>query len=262
MFTCHLCDKQFTKKYNLQRHLTRQTDCQVKSNQCKCCNKIFYDSSNRKKHEVKCLSDQKYKLLEAKVHELELMLKSGVNPLPINNNNPLSIEKHNNSHNTTMTNNNTTNITNNFVINKFGCEDISHITKKDMITVFRKCFSSVPHFIKLKHFNKETPQNCNMYIADIKSRYAFIYNNDKWEITDKNALLQDLYSENCNYLECEFNKMEELDEITINKFETFLNKKDEDATSNMVKENIRQLLYNEKGIPTQLLEKVDANYNL
>ena len=37
----------------------------------------------------------------------------------------------------------------------------------------------------------------------------------------------------------------------------FLNKKDEDATSNMVKENIRQLLYNEKGIPTQLLEKVD-----
>ena len=101
-----------------------------------------------------------------------------------------------------------------------------------------------------------------MYIADIKSRYAFIYNNDKWEITDKNALLQDLYSENCNYLECEFNKMEELDEITINKFEKFLDKKDEDATSNMVKENIRQLLYNEKGIPTQLLEKVDANYNL
>jgi hypothetical protein len=167
MFTCHLCDKQFTKKYNLQRHLTRQTDCQVKSNQCKGCNKIFYDSSNRKKHETKCLSDQKYKLLEEKVHELELMLKSGVNPLPINNNNPLSIEKHNNSHNTTMTNNtNTTNITNNFVINKYGCEDISHITRKDMITVFRKCFSSVPHFIKLKHFNKETPQNCNMYIAD------------------------------------------------------------------------------------------------
>ena len=259
MFTCHLCDRQFGLKQTLQRHLTRQTDCQIKSNQCKGCNKTFYDSSNRKKHEVKCLSDQKYKLLEEKVHELELMLKSGVNPLPINNN-PLSIEKHNNSHNTTMTN--TTNITNNFVINKYGCEDISHITRKDMITVFRKCFSSVPHFIKLKHFNKETPQNCNMYIADIKSRYAFIYNNDKWEITDKNALLQELYSENCNYLECEFDKMDKLDEITINKFETFLNKKDEDATSNMVKENIRQLLYNEKGIPIQLLEKVDANYNL
>ena len=259
MFTCHLCDRQFGLKQTLQRHLTRQTDCQIKSNQCKGCNKTFYDSSNRKKHEVKCLSDQKYKLLEEKVHELELMLKSGVNPLPINNN-PLSIEKHNNSHNTTMTN--TTNITNNFVINKYGCEDISHITRKDMITVFRKCFSSVPHFIKLKHFNKETPQNCNMYIADIKSRYAFIYNNDKWEITDKNALLQELYSENCNYLECEFDKMDKLDEITINKFKTFLDKKDEDETSNTAKENIRQLLYNEKGIPIQLLEKVDANYNL
>jgi hypothetical protein len=235
MFTCHLCDRQFGLKQTLQRHLTRQTDCQIKSNQCKGCNKTFYDSSNRKKHETKCLADQKYKLLEAKVHELELMLKSGVNPL--------SIEKHNNA--------------NNFVINKYGCEDISHITRKDMITVFRKCFSSVPHFIKLKHFNKETPQNCNMYIADIKSRYAFIYNNDKWEIIDKNVLLDELYSENCKYLECEFNKMDELDEITINKFEMFLNKKDEDATSNMVKENIRQLLYNEKSIPTQLLQPLE-----
>jgi hypothetical protein len=111
--------------------------------------------------------------------------------------------------------------------------------------------------IKLKHFNKETPQNCNMYIADIKSRYAFIYNNDKWEITDKNVLLQDLYSENCNYLECEFDKMDKLDEITINKFKTFLDKKDDDATCNMVKENIRQLLYNEKGIPTQLLQPLE-----
>lgn len=247
MYSCDLCNRTFSKKYNLQRHIATKPNCKKDLSQCQFCDKIFYDTSNRIRHENKACSEnnliKKYKLLEEKVHELETMLKNGVNPL--------SVVEHNNSHNTTNNNNNNiNNITNNIVINKYGFEDISHITKRQIIAILRKCFLCVPAFIKLKHFNTKTPHNCNVYIADIKSRYALIFNGIKWTITDKDELLNELYSENCNFLECEFTeKIDELDQHTITTFKRFLDKKDDDEISKMVKENIRQLLYNEKDVP-------------
>lgn len=116
-----------------------------------------------------------------------------------------------------------------------------------MVAIFRRCYMSVPAFIMLKHFDKSVPQNRNVYIADLKSKYALTYDGNRWNITDRNELLDEMYSENCYYLQGKYEeKCEELDDSTASKFRKFLDSKDEDDIEKMVKENIRQMLFNER----------------
>jgi len=132
-------------------------------------------------------------------------------------------------------------------INKFGCEDLSHITHKQMVAIFRRCYGSIPAFIMLKHFNKSAPQNKNVYIADLKSRYALTYDGTRWNIVDRNELLDEMYDENCYYLKGQYEeKYEHLDDETATTFRKFLDSKNETEIEEMVKENIRQMLFNER----------------
>lgn len=253
MHTCELCLKEFTTKQNFIRHTERATPCNLKTdNVCKWCNKSFFDVSNKLRHErVACIvkrnqedetkEKEKVRLLELKIIELESMIKAGVNPITSQNeSNPLG---DNNTINNITGNHNITNIT----INKFGYEDLSHITNKQMIAIFRREKRSVPAFIMLKHFNKSAPQNRNVYIADLKSRYALIYDGTRWNITDRNDLLDEMYQDNCYYLQGKFEESyEQLDDNTAIAFRNFLDSKNETKIEEMVKENIRQMLYNER----------------
>ena len=136
--------------------------------------------------------------------------------------------------------------------NKYGHEDMSHITHKNIVAIFKKCYMSIPAFIMLKHFDSSAPQNRNVYIADLKSRYAITYDGNRWNITDRNELLDEMYSDNCCYLQGRYEESyEDLDDTTASRFRKFLDSKDEDAIEKMVKENIRQMLFNERsGVKT------------
>ena len=58
-----------------------------------------------------------------------------------------------------------------------------------------------------------------------------------------------MYVTNCCYLEDKYQeKYEELDDVTATKFRRFLDSKDEDDITKMVKDNIRQMLFNERTI--------------
>jgi len=116
-----------------------------------------------------------------------------------------------------------------------------------MTAIFRKCYESIPAFIMLKHFDKTAPQNRNVYIADLKSKYALTYDGNRWNITDRNDLLDEMYNDNLYYLEGKYEEnYEDLDDTTATKFRTFLDSKDDDSTMKTVKDNIRKMLYNER----------------
>ncbi len=263
-YDCSLCLKHFVTKSNYLQHLHRLTPCNNVNNSEKCqyCSKSFSHKYNRVRHETSVCQErvkheekqiqenrmkemeEKNKKLEEKLLELELMVKNGINPLTTNNSN-------NNSHNTTNILQNNT-----FVLNKYGDEDLSHISENKMIHIFRNCFLSVPTFIKMKHFSTDKPENHNVYIADIKSQYALIYNGIKWMVTDKKQLLHDMYDENCDYLVCEYKERKsQLDQSTLEKFNKFINSKDDDVIINTVKENIKQMLYNEKNMAIEVRKK-------
>ena len=99
----------------------------------------------------------------------------------------------------------------------------------------------------LKHFNKSAPENRNVYIADLKSKYALTYDGNRWNITDRNVLLDEMYSENKDYLKGKYEeKIELLDDITATAFRRFLDSEDGSVWEKNVKENIKQMLFNER----------------
>ena len=258
MYTCDLCDKMFTTKQNFHRHNERLTPCNLKkTNKCKWCDKLFSDSSNCSRHEkdscpvkqqqsMNSEMAEKVRLLELKIIELKEMVDNGINPTQSAGINGSLNTTNTNSHNTNITNNtNSNNI--NITINKYGYESLSHISPKKMTAIFRKCYESIPAFIMLKHFDKSAPQNRNVYIADLKSKYALTYDGNRWNITDRNDLLDEMYNDNLYYLEGKYEEnYEDLDDTTATKFRTFLDSKDDDSTMKMVKDNIRKMLYNER----------------
>jgi hypothetical protein len=258
MYTCDLCDKTFTTKQNFHRHIERLNPCNLKkTNKCKWCDKLFSDSSNCARHEkdscpvkqqqsMNSEMAEKVRLLELKIIELKEMVDNGINPIASTQSSSINGNQNQNNHlNTTTTNTNSNNI--NITINKYGYETLTHISPKKMTAIFRKCYESIPAFIMLKHFDKSAPQNRNVYIADLKSKYALTYDGNRWNITDRNDLLDEMYNENLYYLEGKYEEnYEDLDDTTATKFRTFLDSKDDDSTVKMVKDNIRKMLYNER----------------
>jgi hypothetical protein len=246
MHTCDLCLKEFATKQHLTRHCSRSNVCNLKTDyNCKWCNKSFLYPSNKLRHErVACIikrnqaikEQEKIRLLELKLVELETIIKAGINPINLTTGN-----------NTCEINSIIAGNHNHITINKYGSEDISYITHKQFVAIFKKCHGSIPAFIMLKHFNNSAPENRNVYIADLKSKYALTYDGNRWNITDRNVLLDEMYSENKDYLKEKYEeKIELLDDITASTFRRFLDSEDGSVAEKIVKENIRQMLFNER----------------
>jgi len=271
-YECELCSKIFNHKGMYDRHLQRLNPCNPKESkndtkvepknpkidflaptQCASCLKVFFNKTNKTRHEKtnkKCKiiwgEDLKYKKLEDKLAEMELMIKTGLNPLAItNSNNTNNTNTNTNSNNTTQN----TIINNNFVLSKFGHEDTSYITDKEKIYNLTAAFTSVSNFILMKHFNKEHPENCNVYISNMKSAYALIYDGTNWIIKDKKEVLHDIYENNFSNILTNFNELKHtLTKEVIVRFKQFMEeeKDEDDELKNRFKEEIKYILYNHR----------------
>jgi len=167
-----------------------------------------------------------------------------------NANNPNNIISNN-------SNNNSNNINNiSITINAHGKEDLSHLTEDDYKKIFKLCNTSVPAFIELKHFDKNHPENCNVFISNINSEYASVYNGNQWILKDKNAVIGDLYDDNCDYLIDKFNDLKHKLNITLQaNFGKFIDKHESDKTIKQMSKNIKLVLYNNRIIPLEIIKQ-------
>ena len=125
--------------------------------------------------------------------------------------------------------------------------DLSHLTNKDYVKIMNRGFNSVPKLIEAIHFNPKKPENHNVYIPNIKNKYAMVWNGNKWELNNQDDVIEDMYEENSDIL------IDKLDELCNNpkirkKFKRFIDKKEEDDIRNKIKEDIKLLLYNNKNL--------------
>jgi hypothetical protein len=155
---CQFCEKSFTRKTGLTKHL-------------KCCKqkKIF---ENEK--------DEKMKEKNNEIQELKEMVEK------------LLIENRstNITNNTTHNNNTTNNIIN---INNYGDEDTKYITSDYIVKLLKnRPAKTIPELIKYTHFNDEHPENQNIKITNKKEPYIKVRKNDKWELQDKEETITDL----------------------------------------------------------------------
>jgi hypothetical protein len=138
---------------------------------------------------------------------------------------------------------NTTNIQNNIQILSYKDTDVSHLTHKDYESCIKKVNFCVKNLIERIHFNPEKPENMNIYISNMKDKYLMIYDGINWNLANKREELDKLYEDKEVMLEewletsCSEHKA---------KFIKYLNNKENDETLNMIKEEIKLMMYNKK----------------
>jgi uncharacterized C2H2 Zn-finger protein len=269
--TCELCHAIFNRKEHLIQHSNKLRKCNIATEfECEWCSKSFSNNSNLSRHinkcKVKCKQDEleskiqeeaqltndrveeleaKYKILEDKVNTPAVPISttetnsanatisgSSNTNAPTHSHNPITT----NSHNTT---------TNNITINNYGHEDLSHITLRRITFVFSKSFGSVVECVKLKHFSPHAPQNKNICIKDLNSRYAYVFCDGNWDAIGKKKLINEIYIDICEYIQEKLDDLiDELSESVIFHIKRFLDKKDDDEYADNIKIDLETLIFN------------------
>jgi hypothetical protein len=126
-------------------------------------------------------------------------------------------------------------------------------------------FKGFLNFIEKVHFDENMPENHNICLSNIKSKYIYIYDENKWITKDKKVVIDKFITNKYNLLadKCEeFEEKNQIDDKTLTKFTEFAkNYKDEDAQKN-TKNNIEMLLYNNKEKPNKLRKNKKNNIEI
>ena len=111
---------------------------------------------------------------------------------------------------------------------------------------------SIPHLIKMVHFDPKHPENHNIYVSNIQSKQLFLYDGKKWVLKNKDEIIDNLISSSEYKLKETLGKWIQDEEnkgkyvFAINKFKKYLEMKDNDQVTNNIKEEIKLMLYNNR----------------
>ena len=282
MNKCEKCDKEFKKNCQLQNHLNRKFPCitiegiinkylnkikkidndieeitkiSIETNkECNFCNKTFSSKHNLIRHiEKSCLSKKEMINKRDKLNnDKDKLINENITEKLTNKINELqnSIDDLKNKDIIT-TQNITNNIQNNLIvnINSFGKETLNHITLQDYKKYFNSFFKGFLNFIEKVHFDENAPENHNLCITNIKSKYIHVYENNDWILKEKNDIIDDLVTNKFNLLTNKYEELEEAKQLnnkTINNFEEFQqNYENKDAQKN-TKKDVSLMVYNNK----------------
>lgn len=236
--TCNVCLKSYKTRTTFNRHVCKTIDNSII---CKFCNKEFKTKYNRKNHEIKCNETHNQSLLEEN-EKLKLIIKE--------------LETNKTDQPMNVTNINNGNITNNtIIINNLGNEDISHITRNQMIRLLKMNKECPVEMIKMIHFNTEKPENYNIYKPNFKDKYVKYCENNIWKIGDLMKIVTELYLSKMDIAEEKFEELKQfLEDSKKNRFQQLLDNREEPEIMGGILERIKEILYNEKNVITERLK--------
>jgi hypothetical protein len=121
-------------------------------------------------------------------------------------------------------------------------------------------FISIPAYVESVYFDKNRPENNNVYMPNRRDRNkVIIFNGVKWILTDKNEIINDLKDKGIDFIHRNYKELDpdnKTDKIIIKKIDKFLKNYncDDNEDKNKIKinklldENIELVLYNNKEI--------------
>ena len=279
---CNNCNKIFASRSSRNYHVKNKV-CEKNPNiRCKYCFKTFAHKNSMYRHiretckknkKQNNTCDEKQNALDEMLQEMTTKLsefdemKDRIKKLEKENEKlklPLSL-----SYDRTTINNSMVNIHNgdniNLVVNvvPFGKEDMSKISKCDLLKVFKSGFNSTLQLTEATHFNPKYPEYHNVYISNLKNKYAMIYDGDDWEVVMKNDLIDQLYDNKRNYIEDNLNVF--LESLTIsqrNALDRWMSAEDDHPYIKTIKNNIKLLLFNKRNLPKAIKDFTTENLEI
>lgn len=265
-YPCKYCDKVFTRKDSLKRHQNKA--CKIiypnpKSEFiCTFCDKKLSSKFNLERHQENSCKIKKA-LDSNDITELKKLLCSAPTKKSsnVNGNNNNNTTNNNITNNTTtnnnITNNNITNnnITNNNTINVIlphGKENMDYITDEMWLKIIAKGFESIFDFIEILHFNEDHPENHNIYISNMRDKYALTYDGTRWNLVLANQAIDDMITNKTIILDNQFNKFENMlgpnTKKRYKKFSDYESEDDDSEYSNRIQGKITLLAYNKRDL--------------
>ena len=141
------------------------------------------------------------------------------------------------------------NIQQNIKILAYNNTDVSHLTDNDYLKCLKHSNFCIPHLIEKIHFNPKKPENHNIYISNLKNNYVMIYNGNKWMLNDREESIQNLIDEKESIIEQKLEEWIENGEKypdIMNKFNRYLEKKENNKVLNKIKGEIKLMLFNNR----------------
>ena len=228
--TCEFCNMKLKNKGNTIRHINNTCDMKKyidlkRSEIINQKNKLIDDKKNKDR-------DKNIETLQNQIAELQ---KNQIIPV----------------HQTINQTINNNNIQNNIVINvnSFNNENLDHISIDNYKKYLNGFFPGFIQFIEKIHFDENAPENHNICITNLKSKYICVYENDKWITKEKNDIIDDLITKKYNLLSSKCEELEESKQIsdkTIKNFEEFCENYDNIEAQKTTKNNITMMIYNNK----------------
>ena len=257
-FKCNYCQNTFVRNDSLNRHLSGR--CKVKKQQDNEKEDLLQKLVNEMaemKAEIK-KNNEEIRRKDDHVANLEMKLQK------LESENKKYIQKIKNQQNNKITTQNNIdkqqNINVNFKLLAFGKEDMTNLADDVCKKILNKGFKSVPNLVEFVHFNKNKPENHNVYISNMQNNYVLVYDGEDWKLKERDNVLQQLIDNKTEILSDKFDELlNKLDEPTIRKFQRFLDQKDEDKIISNIKNDLKLLLYNNKKIPERTRELLSSN---
>ncbi len=141
------------------------------------------------------------------------------------------------------------------ILHPYDCSDFSLITQQQYMHLSGRCLSKIPILITKLNFSEDKPQNHNMYISNINSKYVHVFYGEKWILMFKDEFLDkilDIYEYEMYYLESDPELQKKYSNIkgNIDRYNYLTSiDKDKDKINNKIKEDIALLLFNNRGVP-------------
>lgn len=269
-FYCHNCDKFYKSSKSLHTH-NKTYHNESNDNVCEHCQNLYSTKYTLLRHLVTCKEKKKQTYSEMKAQ-----LMTNYNPKLVNEflkdnikteiqqiNSGIIGNNNNNNNNMIHSNNKTQNIQ--LTIN-FGSEDLMKaFTDKEQIKILNKRYKCLDYLVEYTHFNEKYPQFQNMYIDDLKSNRAFVYDKKKkdFKVVNKSEMLDDLIYNRINDINDFYQKNSENIKNTTKQIVTkYISKieeefeKDNSKYMKQKKNDLSLSIYNESDIVKDKAKKI------
>ena len=270
-YTCKCCDFATNLKSNYERHLRtkkhlklskcypkviqKTSESSPNDNQkgiieicplfsCKYCGKKYKYRSGLSKHVRYSCDKNKDEDLKEFVKLMNEQLTQIKDELSIKNK---EIEKRDKLINKLSTklqiNNNNCIINNTIQLLNYKDTDLSHLTDNDYISSIHKMNNCVKFLTEKIHYNPNKPENMNIYISNLKNDYVTVYENGQWVLKND---FQNVYEHKEIMIEEWIEKEQDNYPELRDKFNKYVNNKENDNILNNIKEDIKLMMYNNK----------------
>ena len=272
-----------SKSNTYQKSVKSKSNIHLSEYICKYCKNIYKHKQSKYKHEQICKNNTNDSIIEIKKEnaEIKLLLNNILKECKIH---PKTLQKINNQLTNSNNSNNNSNNTNNGIINnktvnivKFGSEDLASIlSKSEILKILNHKMMSLEESIKAIHFNNKRPQFKNIYITNLKDKYAYVFNGNKFIVGLKSDILGELVDNHVDNIEMSMDEYKNiLPSKTIEVLDKFLEKiyNDEDEFTDKEHKikypnfkqfkinNIKLMIYNEyesrTDVVTVICDKLD-----